>query len=134
MARNIVTALPAATDSFAGSCGDELLCIAHLGPRVGIMRELACSTSESKPAIDQRRTEEPLRDEDPVRCDQPIPQHRLDSSCRQTAPKARVHQHKHDKRKSCPEPSDLNEVHIEHVLLQREVARRKLGRVRLQVS
>ena len=140
MAGDVVAAAPGAPDGLASSVRKHLPRIAHLGLfLVGARRvrvdDCALAAGIPKPAIDERRTKEPLRDGAPDGRDEQISQRGLDASGRQRGREARaqrrVAEEEKKKRRRDPDPADFDKEDVEDVGLFGKVAGGHVGRVRL---
>ena len=124
MAGDVVTALPPAPGGLTRDGGDHLpdARIAHDDLS---LRQLALASRPSEPAIDDGRTKEPLRDEDPARRNGRPAHRRLDPLL--LARDGRVRQGEGEVGDRQPRPAALDEDGVEDVGLAGKVARREGG-------
>lgn len=125
---DVVPAAPPAPRRPARRRREELL--AARGPRRhGVERDHALAPREPEPAVDERRPEAPLRDEDPPPRDERPARGRPGGH--PAAPERGVRGDERDERDRDPQPPALDEEDVEQVVLPREVRRRVLLDVRL---
>lgn len=108
--------------------GKELIRVR--GPRShGVERDLTLAAGKPEPAIDERRTEAPLRDEDPPSRDERPAGGRPGSHC--AVPECGVRGEEGEEGDRDPQPPALDEEDVEQVVLPRKVRGRVLLDVRL---
>lgn len=127
-----MSALPRPANSLARRSRQELSRIAHILPRFRILQPLTLSPSEAEHGINQWRPKRPLRNEHPPGRNNTIPHDGIDPPPAHPIAKAGMKHQKHGEGERGPEPSDFDEVDVEHILLLRKVRGRELGDVRLR--
>lgn len=129
---DVVPAAPPAPRRPTRRGGEELLAVRG-ARRHGVERDLTLAPREPEPAVDERRAEAPLRDEDPPARDERPARRRPrsgGSSCL-GVPERGVRGDEGDEGDGDPQPPALDEEDVEQVVLAREVRRRVRLDVRL---